>query len=134
MNKRYILQGDPKEVEKVIRENRIRINRGVISITPVEPEPVSTESDEPSSGDGNNSDENIPKDGNISGENIPDSSEDIVDEKIMDSKDVEVEDLKEVDLDDDKTLVADDTKDVSADDVKEAETSKKTSKRSKKTE
>lgn len=34
----YILSGHPKEVEKVIRENRIRINRGVISITPVVPE------------------------------------------------------------------------------------------------
>lgn len=33
----YILKGDPQELDKVIRENRIRINRGVISITPVEP-------------------------------------------------------------------------------------------------
>lgn len=36
--KEYILKGDPAEVEKVIRENRIRISRGVISITPAEPE------------------------------------------------------------------------------------------------
>lgn len=36
--KGYILKGDPVEVEKVIRENRIRISRGVISITPAEPE------------------------------------------------------------------------------------------------
>lgn len=36
--KEYILTGDPAEVEKVIRENRIRISRGVISITPAEPE------------------------------------------------------------------------------------------------
>lgn len=43
MSKQYILTGDPKELDKVIRENRIRINRGVISITPVEPE---TEFDE----------------------------------------------------------------------------------------
>ena len=38
MEKAYILKGDPKEVDKVIRENRIRANRGVISFTPVEPD------------------------------------------------------------------------------------------------
>lgn len=38
MEKSYILKGDPKEVDKVIRENRIRANRGVISFTPVEPD------------------------------------------------------------------------------------------------
>lgn len=36
----YKLSGNPKEVEKVIRENRIRIQRGVISITPLEAEPA----------------------------------------------------------------------------------------------
>lgn len=34
----YILKGDPKELDKVIRENRIRVSRGVISITPAEPD------------------------------------------------------------------------------------------------
>lgn len=34
----YILKGDSKEVDKILRENRIRISRGVISITPAEPE------------------------------------------------------------------------------------------------
>ena len=34
----YILKGDQKELDKVIRENRIRVSRGVISITPAEPE------------------------------------------------------------------------------------------------
>lgn len=32
----YKLSGNLKEVEKVIRENRIRIQRGVISITPLD--------------------------------------------------------------------------------------------------
>ncbi len=32
----YILKGDPKEVAKVIQENRIRIERGVIEFTPVQ--------------------------------------------------------------------------------------------------
>lgn len=31
---RYILDGDPKEVAKVIQENRIRVDRGVIAFTP----------------------------------------------------------------------------------------------------
>lgn len=30
----YILKGDPKEVAKVLRENRIRVDRGVIEFTP----------------------------------------------------------------------------------------------------
>lgn len=33
----YILSGDPREVEKVIRENRIRVDRGVIEFTPCQP-------------------------------------------------------------------------------------------------
>lgn len=37
---KYILEGDPKEVAKVIQENRIRIERGVITFTPVQPETV----------------------------------------------------------------------------------------------
>ena len=36
--KAYILKGDQKEVDKVLRENRIRISRGVISFTPAEPD------------------------------------------------------------------------------------------------
>ena len=37
---KLILEGDPKEVAKVIQENRIRIERGVIAFTPVQPETV----------------------------------------------------------------------------------------------
>ena len=36
----YILKGDRKEVDKVLRENRIRVERGVISFAPVQPETV----------------------------------------------------------------------------------------------
>lgn len=41
----YILKGNPQEVEKVIRENRIRIQRGVISFTPLECEVHTDNSD-----------------------------------------------------------------------------------------
>lgn len=34
----YLLKGDPKEVAKVLQENRIRVERGVIEFTPVQPE------------------------------------------------------------------------------------------------
>lgn len=34
----YILKGDPKEVAKVIQENRIRVDRGVIEFTPCQPD------------------------------------------------------------------------------------------------
>lgn len=34
----YILKGDHKEVAKVIQENRIRVDRGVISFTPCQPD------------------------------------------------------------------------------------------------
>lgn len=34
----YILRGDSKEVAKVLQENRIRVERGVIEFTPVQPD------------------------------------------------------------------------------------------------
>ena len=34
----YILKGDPKEVAKVLQENRIRVDRGVIEFAPCQPE------------------------------------------------------------------------------------------------
>lgn len=38
--KEYILKGDPAEIEKIIRENRIRVSRGGVTFTPVAPEEV----------------------------------------------------------------------------------------------
>lgn len=32
---KYILEGDDKELDRVIKESRIRVNRGLISITPI---------------------------------------------------------------------------------------------------
>lgn len=36
----YILKGDPKEVSKVLQENRIRVDRGVIAFTPCQQDSV----------------------------------------------------------------------------------------------
>lgn len=33
---KYVLEGEPNEVSKVLRENRLRIQRGVISVTPLD--------------------------------------------------------------------------------------------------
>ena len=104
----YILEGDPKELEKVIRENRLRINRGAIKISPVDKvEEVK--------------------------ETLKDHDEEkddpLKDHETMDDKTPEVDDVKEVDLDADiKTPKTNDTKDVPAADAKEVKTPKKTSK------
>lgn len=34
----YILSGEPSEVAKVVREQRVRVERGVITLTPVQPD------------------------------------------------------------------------------------------------
>lgn len=39
----YILSGNPKDVEKVIQENRIRVQRGVINFTPLEADAIPCE-------------------------------------------------------------------------------------------
>lgn len=41
----YILKGNPQDVEKVIRENRIRVQRGVISFTPLDADAHTDNSD-----------------------------------------------------------------------------------------
>ena len=90
---KYILEGNPKEVAKVIQENRIRVERGQISFVLV---PDEEEAD-----------------------NATDSK-DVVD--IDDTKDVDTDDTKDVVLDDTKDVDTDDTKDVVLDDTKAAQT------------
>lgn len=151
MCKRYILTGEPREVDKVIRENRIRINRGVISITPVDADEVENADDticeaiDDIAGDTLNHES---ADTNTEGESAEaaDESAEATDESAeadeseteepMDDKNIEIEDIKEVDLDiDNKTPAAeDDSKDVQTDDAKETQTAKKTTRRSKKSE
>ena len=78
---KYILEGNPKEVAKVIQENRIRVERGQISFALV---PDEEEAD-----------------------NATDRKE-VVD--IDDTKDVDIDDTKDVDIDDTKDVDIDDTK------------------------
>lgn len=90
---KYILEGNPKEVAKVIQENRIRVERGQISFALVPDE-----------------------------EEVPDATDtkDIV--EIDDTKDVDTDDTKDVDTDDTKDVDVDDSKDVVPDDTKAAPT------------
>lgn len=112
--KKYILTGKPSEVEKVIRENRIRIGRGDIVITPLQ-------------------DDGVPEGPEVPDEPIADESESKGPEQ-MDDKNVGLEDMKEVDLDADEKNIPDDSKDVQADDTKETKPAKKTSNRTKNSE
>lgn len=97
----YILKGDPKEVAKVIQENRIRVDRGVISFTPCQPE-TALDTNVPKIGD--SVPENMELSHNI-GEIVPKVSEIENDDKI-----VECGDIKEVNLDDVKDIEETDTK------------------------
>ena len=87
---RYILEGDPKEVAKVLQENRIRVDRGVIKFTPCPPD-VTPEPEE--------------------AESIDDKTPEPEEAESIDDKTPEHEDMTEVNLDDIKDAEESDTKD-----------------------
>ena len=97
---KYILEGNPKEVAKVIQENRIRVERGQISFALVPDEEVNPEAAD---------------------------TKDVI---ASDTKDVIDEDTKDVIDEDTKDVEAADTKDVEAADTKDAptKTAKRTNK------
>ena len=107
---KYILEGNPKEVAKVIQENRIRVERGQISFALVPDEEVNPEAADTK-------------------DVIDEDTKDVIDE---DTKDVIDEDTKDVIDEDTKDVIDEDTKDVEAADTKDAPT--KTAKRTKKSE
>ena len=107
---KYILEGNPKEVAKVIQENRIRVERGQISFALVPDEEVNPEAADTK-------------------DVIDEDTKDVIDE---DTKDVIDEDTKDVEAADTKDVIDEDTKDVEAADTKDAPT--KTAKRTKKSE
>lgn len=123
----YILSGNGEDIAKIIKENRIRVNRGLVSFTPMT-ETVKSDNSEVIA---NLTNENEA----LKAENLrlQEELKNLVNQT-TDNKDVEVEDLKEVDLDDNKDVIPDDTKDVSEDDEKEvsADDKAKSSKRTKK--
>lgn len=126
----YILSGKDKEVAKVIQENRVRVNRGLVSFTPMT-ETVHTDNSEVIAN-------LIEENQTLKAENqrLQDelNKSTATEQPTVDDKNVDLEDLQEVDLDDNKEVIVNDTKDVSEDDNKavSADDTPKSSKRTKK--
>lgn len=124
----YILSGKDKEVAKVIQENRVRVNRGLVSFTPMT-ETVHTDNSEVIAN-------LIEENQTLKAENqrLQDELNKTTEQPTTDDKNVDLEDLQEVDLDDNKGVIVNDTKDVSEDDNKavSADDTPKSSKRTKK--
>lgn len=126
----YILKGRDKEVAKVIQENRVRVNRGLVSFTPMT-ETVHTDNSEVIAN-------LIEENQTLKAENQRLQDElnktTATEQPTTDDKNVDLEDLQEVDLDDNKGVIVNDTKDVSEDDNKavSADDTPKSSKRTKK--
>lgn len=128
----YILSGKDKEVAKVIQENRVRVNRGLVSFTPMT-ETVHTDNSEVIA---NLIEENqtLKAENQRLQDKLNKSAQEATGQPTVDDKKVDLEDLQEVDLDDNKEVIVNDTKDVSEDDNKaiSADDTPKSSKRTKK--
>lgn len=128
----YILSGKDKEVAKVIQENRVRVNRGLVSFTPMT-ETVHTDNSEVIA---NLIEENqtLKAENQRLQDELNKSTQEATGQPTVDDKNVDLEDLQEVDLDDNKEVITNDIKDVSEDDNKEisADDTPKSSKRTKK--
>lgn len=128
----YILSGKDKEVAKVIQENRVRVNRGLVSFTPMT-ETVHTDNSEIIA---NLIEENqtLKAENQRLQDELNKLTQEATGQPTVDDKNVDLEDLQEVDLDDNKEVIVNDTKDVSEDDNKEmsADDTPKSSKRTKK--
>ena len=112
-----ILSGKDKEVAKVIQENRVRVNRGLVSFTPMT-ETVKSDNSEVIA---NLTAENETLKAEIiklQEELKANQSDDTKEVAPADDKNVDIDDLHEVDLDDTKEVATEDTKEVSADDTK----------------
>lgn len=128
----YILSGKDKEVAKVIQENRVRVNRGLVSFTPMT-ETVHTDNSEVIA---NLIEENqtLKAENQRLQDELNKSPQEATGQPTVDDKNVDLEDLQEVYLDDNKEVIDNDTKDVSEDDSKaiSADDTPKSSKRTKK--
>lgn len=121
----YLLDGDKKALESVIKEQRIRIGRGLISITPVSEAGLVSEEDVKKTFESQQKviDELSEKNESLLKENeelkakIAEDETHVDDNKDVedaDSKEVEQTDTKEVPAEDEKATVVQDEKKVSA--------------------
>lgn len=121
----YLLNGDKKALESVIKEQRIRIGRGLISITPVSEAGLVPEEDVKKTFE---SQQNIIDNLSAKNESLVKENEELKakiaelethvddnkDVEDADSKEVEQTDTKEVSAEDEKAAVVQDEKKVSA--------------------
>lgn len=121
----YLLNGDEKALESVIKEQRIRIGRGLITITPVSEAGLVTEEDVEKALESKQKviDELSAKNESLQKENeelkakiaeLETHLDDNKDVEDADSKEVEQTDTKEVSAEDEKATVVQDEKKVSA--------------------
>ncbi|MBM6656024.1 hypothetical protein H6B28_12125 [Bacteroides mediterraneensis] len=121
----YLINGDKNALEAVIKEQRIRIGRGLISITPVSEAGLVTEEDVEKALESKQKviDEFSAKNENLQKENeelkakiaeLETHLDDNKDVEDADSKEVEQTDTKEVSAEDEKATVVQDEKKVSA--------------------
>lgn len=121
----YLLNGDEKALESVIKEQRIRIGRGLITITPVSEAGLVPEEDVKKTFESQQKiiDNISAKNENLQKENeelkakiaeLETHLDDNKDVEDADSKEVEQTDTKEVSAEDEKATVVQDEKKVSA--------------------
>lgn len=121
----YLLNGDEKALESVIKEQRIRIGRGLITITPVSEAGLVPEEDVKKTFESQQKiiDNLSAKNENLQNENeelkakiaeLETHLDDNKDVEDADSKEVEQTDTKEVSAEDEKATVVQDEKKVSA--------------------
>ena len=113
----YLLNGDEKALESVIKEQRIRIGRGLITITPVSEAGLVPEEDVKKTFE---SQQKIIDNLSAKNENLQKENEELkakiaeLETHLDDNKDVEDADTKEVSAEDEKATVVQDEKKVSA--------------------
>lgn len=121
----YLLNGDEKALESVIKEQRIRIGRGLITITPVSEAGLVPEEDVKKTFESQQKiidnlsakNENLQKENEELKAKIAEFETHLDDNKDVedaDSKEVEQTDTKEVSAEDEKATVVQDEKKVSA--------------------
>lgn len=123
----YLLDGDKKALESVIKEQRIRIGRGLISITPVSEAGLVSEEDVKKTFESQQKviDELSEKNESLLKENEELKAKIAEDEThVDDNKDVEDADSKEVEQTDTKEVHAEDEKATVVQDEKKVSTSK----------
>ena len=113
----YILSGSDKEVAKIIKENRVRVNRGLVSFTPMT-ETVESDNSEVIANLTAESETLKAEIIKLHEELKANQSDDTKDVAPADDKFVDFDDLHEVDLDDTKDVATEDTKEVSSEDKK----------------